>query len=137
MIPDPLITVRDLLLADLPVTALAGDRVYATPLLPAGHSYPLIRLTHIGSSDYAPVGFRQALTAIIQLDVFAHDQPAARRLAETALVALHRRHHTRGLLHIRPSSEVADLDETAQPPLYRYRADLLVRLAAIPEPAAP
>lgn len=132
-IADPLLVVRELLLGDPEVTALVHDRVYATPVLPKDHAYPCIRLSHIGAGQYAPVGFRHSMTATVQLDVWSYDQTLTARTAGVALDVLHGTPQAPGALRIAPTAEFRELDESVQPPLYRYRADLAVRVTRIPE----
>jgi hypothetical protein len=127
---DPLLVCREILLGTDALTALVGDRVYATPDLPPDRAYPCIRLTHIGAADHSPVPFRHAATAGVQMDVWAEDMPTTATVAETALDALHGVPRVPGALHIRPISEAREIDEAVQPPLYRYRADLSVRVTA-------
>jgi hypothetical protein len=130
-LPDPVLVCREVLLADPAVTALVEDRVYATPDLPQGHSYPCLRLTHVGTSGHAPVGFRHSASALVQLDAWAAQMRDLHTLAEAALDALTGHPHVPGALSIRPVSEVRELDESAQPPLHRYRTQLTVRIAHI------
>jgi hypothetical protein len=125
---DPLVVCREILLSDAPTKALVDERVYATPILPPDRRYPLIRLSHVGQSEHAPVGFRQAATATIQMDIWDHDQTVVATVAETALDALHGVPVVAGALYIKPTFEAREIDETAQPPLHRYRADLSVRI---------
>lgn len=127
---DPLAIVRTILLADPAVAALVTE-VYATPLLPPGHGYPLIRLSHIGSSDYTPVGFRQAAVAQIQMDAWSYDQSEVAAIGEAALDALHGTPAVDGAIYIRPTFEAREIDETVQPPLHRYRADLAVKIVRL------
>lgn len=131
VLTDPLVGVRAMLLADPAVTALVGNAVYATPDLPKGHVYPCIRLTHTGSSGHAPVAFRHSLSAMVQIDLWAETMADMSALAEVALNCLHGVSRQPGILHIRPTFEARELDEAAQPPLYRYRADLLVRVSQV------
>jgi hypothetical protein len=126
MLADPLVACRDALLADPDVAAAVADRVYATPDLPQGHAYPCIRLTHIGTSGYAPVGFRQSASASVQLDAWATDMPTLHLIAEHVMDALTGR--TADGMYIKPTFESRSLDEAVQPPLYRFRADLSARI---------
>jgi hypothetical protein len=129
---DPLLVVKDLLTAAPTVTAIVGTDIYATPLLPVGHGYPLIRITHIGSNDYAPVGFRHSADALMQLDLFAADLPTVAALREAVLDTLHTRLPAdSGATRIAVTSEVVDVDESVQPPLYRCRADVVVRIVQV------
>lgn len=131
MLADPLLVCREVLLADAAVVAEFDDRIYATPELPVGHGYPCVRLSHTGQSEYAPVGFRQAATAGIQVDVWAAEDQSFEDLsvlAETIMDSLTGVPRVAGALYIRPTFETRELDETVQPPLYRYRADLSVRV---------
>lgn len=125
---DPVLVCREVLLADPAVTALADGRVYGTPDLPAGHAFPCLRLTHVGTSGHAPVPFRHSASALVQLDVWALQMRDLHELAEAALDALTGTPDVPGALSIRPVSEVRELDERAQPPLHRYRAQLSVRI---------
>ena len=132
---DPLLVCRQILLADPAVAAIVGTRVYATPVLPKDHTYPLIRLTHIGSSDYSPVGFRHAATATVQLDAWALTMPELYDLKEQALSALHDTPPAgSGASRIAVTSEVMEIDESLQPALYRCRADIAVRVGVVPVP---
>jgi len=128
---DPLVVCRTVLLADPTVTALIGDRVYATPLLPKGHSYPCVRLTLTGASGHTPVGFRQGMDAAVQFDAWAVDMPGVSAVAEACLDSLHGTPDVTGAIRIKVVLEARELDEAVQPPLHRYRADLLVRVAKI------
>jgi hypothetical protein len=135
---DPLIVTRTVLMENLPVTRIVGGNIFATPLLPKDHSYPLIRLTHIGSSGYANVPFRQSADAVVQVDMWAHDMPTLAALRDAALDALHSiPRHGLNSTRIKVTSEVLDVDEQAQPPLYRARADLAVLVVSYPAPVAP
>jgi hypothetical protein len=137
---DPLVVCRDVLLKSPPVTAICGGDVYATPLLPVGHGYPLIRLLEIGRNNYGNVPFRHSADALIQMDVWAYSMPEMAALREAALDALHRPpppSRNYGVARIATTSEVVTVDETVQPPLYRCRADLVVRVAQILAPVAP
>lgn len=128
---DPLLVCREVLLAHQALADEVGGRVYATPDLPPGHSYPCIRLTHIATADHSPVGFRHAATATVQMDVWAVDMATLTRISEHALDVLTGTPAVPGSLFIRVAFEAREFDETAQPPLYRYRADLSVRTTTI------
>ena len=131
---DPLVVCREVLLSSPGVLAIT-DQVYATPFLPPGHTYPLIWLSHIGTTGHAPVGFRHSATATVQMSVWAHSQEECAVLAEAALDAIQGvPPDGLGALYVSVSFESSDLDETAQPALYRRRADLQVRIAQpVPE----
>ena len=128
---DPLVVCRETLLADPAVVAATGGRVYATPSLPVGHSYPCVRLTLVGASGHTPVGFRQGMEAAVQLDAWAEDMTVVSTVAEACLDALHGVPDQPGAVYIKAVFEARELDEAAQPPLHRYRADLSVRVAKI------
>jgi hypothetical protein len=135
---DPLVVCRRILLDSLPVTQLVGEEVYATPMLPVGHKYPLIRLIEIGRNNYAPVAFRHSADCLIQMDVWAATMPELTGIREAALTALHRPPPIgAGVSRIATTSEVVDLDEQVQPPLFRCRADLVVRAVQTLTPTAP
>lgn len=129
---DPLLVCRELLLSDPVVSPLVGDAVYATPDLPQGHTYPCIRLTHIATTGHAPVAFRHSAAATVQLDVWAETMPSLMEIAEGSLDALHGVSPIDGANYIRPTSEGRSIDESVQPPMYRYRADLEVRVVREP-----
>lgn len=133
MLADALIICREVLLGSPEVTALVHDRVYATPMLPPGHGYPCVKLQHISTSQYSRVGFRHAATAVVQLDVWAYEQGLCARIAGVALDVLHGTPTVPGAVSIRTQYEGRSLDESVQPPLHRYRADLAVRVARIEE----
>ena len=128
---DALVICRQILIADPAVDGLVGGEVYSTPLLPPQHQYPLIRLTHIGQTGYAPVAFRHSALSQIQLDVWSYDQSDCAAIAEAALEALHGAPAVDGAISITPTYESREMDETVQPPLHRYRADLSVRVVRI------
>lgn len=126
---DPLLVVRDLLLADAGVVALVGGGVYASPVLPPDREYPLIRLQHIGTTTHSPVAFRQAATAVVQMDVWARGFSECATIAEVALDCVSGIPPAgAGAIRVSPTFEARSVDETAQPALYRYRADLAVRV---------
>lgn len=125
---DPVLVCREILLADPAVTALVADRVYGTPDLPPGHAFPCIRLTHVGTSGYAPVPFRHSASALVQMDVWAPQMRDLHEIAEAALDALTCTPSVPGALSVRPVSEARELDERAQPPLHRHRSQLSVRV---------
>lgn len=128
-LPDPTLVCRNILLGDPTVINLVGNRVYASSTLPVGHTYPCVRLTHIGSGEHAPVPFRHSATATVQVDMWAPDLPALHELRESVLDALHGTPPVgSGAIRIAVTSEVVEADETLQPPLYRCRADLAVKV---------
>jgi hypothetical protein len=131
VLADPLVVCRETLLDDPLVQQFTDGRVYATPVLPPDHQYPCIRLSHTGGSGHAPVPFRHSYVAGVQLDVWAYDQTVCALIGEAALDILHRVPTVEGAVSIRPTFEARELDESVQPALHRYRADLEVRVRTI------
>lgn len=84
LLPDAELLVVNWLRARTEITALVSTRVYTQ--IPAGPSFPLIRITRIGGIPE----IRQHLdVARIQVDAWGTSQYQARTVAATAQAALH------------------------------------------------
>lgn len=126
MIPDIERELSAYLRADGAVAALVDDRVYT--IVPAGPTFPLVRLTRIGGAPARPHLLYHDV-AEIQLDCYADRKAEAQTLAETvreALAAMPGVHGTAVVTAVRFGRLQYLPDGTFDPARPRYIADVTI-----------